>query len=79
MKFCYGLCDGLVRSLWDRIRAKANTGNFVVGIYCRSQSQEDKTDETSLDVEECHSFKPCFLWELSTNVTSAGQEAVAHK
>lgn len=50
MKFCYGLCDGLVRSLWDRIRAKANTGNFVVGIYCRSQSQEDKTDETSLDM-----------------------------
>lgn len=45
VEFCYGLCDGLVRSLWARIRGKANTGNMVVGICLRPPSQEDKIYE----------------------------------
>lgn len=48
----------LVRSLWARIRGKANTGNIVVGICYRSLGQEDKIDEAfSKQVEETSLFQ----------------------
>lgn len=50
MEFC-ALCDGLVRSLWGRIRGKANTGNTVIGICYRSSSQKNKTDEASRNMK----------------------------
>lgn len=58
MDFCYGLCDGLVRSLRARIREKANAGYIMVGICYRSPGQEDKIDEAfSKQVEEVSLFQ----------------------
>jgi len=57
MEFCYGLCDGHVRSLWARMRGKVNTGDIVVGICYRSPGQEDKIDEAfSRQMEEMSLF-----------------------
>lgn len=58
MQFCYGMCDGLVRSLWARIRGKAKTGNIVVGICYGPPGEEDKIDEDfSRQVEEVSLFQ----------------------
>lgn len=48
----------MVRSLWARIRGKANTGAIMVGICYRSSGQEDKIDEDfSRQVEEVSLFQ----------------------
>lgn len=59
----HGLCDGLTRSLWARIKGKANTGNIVVGICYRAPGQEGKTDEAcSGQVEDASLFQaPAFV------------------
>lgn len=48
----------LIRSLGDRIRGKADTGNIVAGICYRSPGREDKIDEAfSRKVEEASLFQ----------------------
>lgn len=77
----YGLCDGLIRTLWARIKGKANTGNIVVGICYRSPGQEGETDEAcSGQVEDASLFQaPAFVGYTNWPDIHWAGDSVGHK
>lgn len=60
--------NGMVESLWKRIKGQANKVDVVVGVFCRPPSQDDANkliikelrDEIPLDLA------PLFLWMILT-------------
>ena len=41
MERCLGMYEELTKSLWDRIKGRAGTGDIIVGVCYRPPDQED--------------------------------------